>query len=212
MSDPRTGVGVIERRWARPGAAHDRLVGALKIALPVLIGVVVAFLVFAPLEDKQEVSFLLKKEDVGRAEERMRVQSAQYRGQDNQGRPFVLDAQHALQRNSTVPIVDIAGMSAQMQLDNGPARLEANRARYDTAQERVQVIGPIQLSAADGYRMTTHDVTVDLRGRRLESQGSVQGQMPLGSFSGGRLEADLGTRTVVLTGRPRLHIVQGAIR
>jgi lipopolysaccharide export system protein LptC len=76
----------------------------------------------------------------------------------------------------------------------------------------VQVIGPILLSAADGYRMVTHDVAVDLRGRRLASQGRVEGQMPLGRFSGGRLEADLGNRTVVLTGRPRLHIVQGAIR
>jgi lipopolysaccharide export system protein LptC len=142
----------------------------------------------------------------------MRVQAAQYRGQDNQGRPFVLDARAALQRSSTVPIVDIAGMSALMQLDNGPARLVADRARYDTSQESVQVIGPIQLSAADGYRMTTHDVAVDLRGRRLASQGSVQGQIPLGTFSAGRLEADLGNRTVTLSGRARLHIVQGGLR
>lgn len=212
MSDPGEEDRRKKRGWAQPGAAHDRLIGIVKIALPVLIGIVVAFLVFAPLEDKQEVSFLLKKEDVGRAEERMRVQAAQYRGQDNQGRPFVLDARAALQRSSTVPIVDIAGMSALLQLDNGPARLLADRARYDTSQERVQVIGPIQLSAADGYRMTTHDVAVDLRGRRLASRGSVQGQIPLGTFSAGQLEADLGNRTVTLSGRARLHIVQGGLR
>jgi lipopolysaccharide export system protein LptC len=212
MSDARSHEGAVKRGWALPGAAHDRLIGVLKIALPALIGLVVAFLVFAPLEDKQEVSFLLKKDEVGRAEERMSVQSAQYRGQDNNGRAFVLNAQRALQQSSTNPIVEMAGMSAELNLENGPARIEAGRARYNISQEQVQVIGPIQLSAADGYRMTTHDVGVDLRGRRLASQGAVQGQMPLGSFSGGRLEADLGTRTVVLTGRPRLHIVQGAIR
>jgi lipopolysaccharide export system protein LptC len=212
MSDPKSAEGAVKRGWAKPGAAHDRLIGVVKIALPVLIGIIVAFLVFAPLEDKQEVSFLLKKEEVGRAGERMRVQAAQYRGQDNQGRPFVLDARAALQRSSSVPIVDIAGMSAELQLDNGPARIEAGRARYDTSQERVQVIGPIQVSAANGYRMTTHDVSVDLRGRRLASAGSVQGQMPLGTFTAGRLEADLGNRTVTLTGRARLHIVQGGLR
>lgn len=212
MSDPRRAEGPIKRGWAKPGAAHDRLIGIVKIALPVLIGIVVAFLVFAPLEDKQEVSFLLKKEEVGRAEERMRVQSAQYRGQDNQGRPFVLNARQALQQNSRVPIVEMAGMSAELNLDSGLARIEAGRARYDTSQERVQVIGPILLSAADGYRMQTHDVAVDLRGRRLASQGSVQGQMPLGQFSAGRLEADLGNRTVTLSGRARLHIVQGGLR
>ena len=212
MSEAAVRDRAIKRGWARPGAAHDRLIGIVKIALPILIGIIVAFLVFAPLEDKQEVSFLLKKEDVGRAEERMRVQSAQYRGQDNRGRSFVLNARQALQQSSRVPIVEIAGMNAELDLENGPARIEAGRARYDTQAEQVQVIGAILLTGADGYRMTTHDVGVDLRGRRLASQGAVEGQMPLGRFAAGRLEADLGTRTVVLTGRPRLHIVQGAIR
>ena len=202
----------IKRDWARPGAAHDRLVGAMKIALPALIGIVLAFLVFSPLEDKQEVSFLLKKEEVDRAEERMRVQAAQYRGQDSRGRPFVLNAQRALQRSATQPIVEIGGMSAEMSLENGPARIEAGRARYNIQEERVQVIGPILLTGADGYRMVTHDVVVDLRGRRLASHGPVEGQMPLGRFTAGRLQADLGDRTVVLTGRPRLHIVQGALQ
>jgi lipopolysaccharide export system protein LptC len=202
----------IKRGWARPGAAHDRLIGVMKIALPALIGIVLAFLVFSPLEDKQEVSFLLKKEEVDRAEERMRVQSAQYRGQDNRGRTFVLNAQQALQRSATQPIVEMGGMNAQMDFETGPARIEAGRARYHIQDERVQVIGPIQISAADGYRMTTRDVAVDLRARRLASQGAVEGQMPLGRFIGGRLEANLSDRTVVLTGRPRLHIVQGALR
>jgi lipopolysaccharide export system protein LptC len=142
----------------------------------------------------------------------MRVQSAQYRGQDNRGRPFVLNAQQALQRSATQPIVEIGGMSAQMDLENGLARIEAGRARYNIQEERVQVFGPILLTGADGYRMTTRDVHVDLRGRRLASEGSVEGQMPLGTFSGGRLEANLADRTVVLTGRPRLHIVQGGLR
>lgn len=202
----------IKRGWARPGAAHDRLIGIMKIALPALIGIVLAFLVFSPLEEKQEISFLLKKEEVDRAGERMRVQSAQYRGQDSRGRPFVLNAERALQRSATQPIVEIGGMSAQMDLESGMARIEAGRARYNIQEERVQVIGPIHLSGADGYRMVTHDVQVDLRNRRLASQGSVEGQMPLGRFTGGRLEADLGERTVVLTGRPRLHIVQGGLR
>ena len=46
----------------------------------------------------------------------MRVQSAQYRGQDNRGRPFVLNARQALQQSSRVPIVDIAGMSADSEI------------------------------------------------------------------------------------------------
>lgn len=202
---------LVKRGWAIPGAAHDRVVTALKIGLPALIGVVLAFLVFAPLEEKQEISFLLDKNKVEQAEERMTVRAAQYRGLDNRGRPFVLNAQQALQQNGR-SVVEIADMNAEMQLENGPARIQAGRARYDMNAERVQVSGPVLLTGADGYRMETRDVNVNLRERRMASDGAVEGSMPLGTFSGGRIEVDVPSRTVVLTGRPRLHIVQGAIR
>ena len=34
----------VKRRWAVPGGSHDRVVRALKLALPALIGVILAFL------------------------------------------------------------------------------------------------------------------------------------------------------------------------
>ena len=203
---------LVKRGWAAPGGAHDRLIGILKLALPAAIGIVLAFLAFAPLEDKQEVSFLLDKNKVDVAEERLRVTSAQYRGQDDLGRPFVLDARSALQASSADPVVDIRDMTARILLDSGPARLEAGRARYDMESDKVDVIGPILFTAADGYRMSTRDVVVDLRGRSLASRGAVEGRMPLGRFEAGRLEADLPDRRIVLSGRARLHIVQSGLR
>jgi lipopolysaccharide export system protein LptC len=202
----------IKRRWAVPGGSHDRVVKTLKLALPALIGVVLAFLFFSPLEDKQEVSFLLKKEEVEKAPERLRVASAQYRGQDNDGRPFVLNARSAVQASSAVPIVEISDMNAQIQLDSGPARLVAGRARYNMDSDHVEVVGPIEFTAADGYRMGTHDVDVDLRGHTLSSRGAVRGQMPLGHFTADQLQVNLPDRRVVLNGRARLHIVQGGLR
>ena len=201
-----------KRRWALPGGTHDHVIRTLKLALPAAIGVVLAFLAFSPLEEKQEVSFLLDKNKVGHAEERMRIQSAQYRGQDSRGRPFVLNARSAVQETSTVPVVDIRGMSAQITLDEGPARLLARHARYDMETDQVDVTGPILVTAADGYRLRTRDVVVDLRDRTLASQGSVEGQMPLGRFSAQRLEVDLPGRRAVLSGRARLRIVQGGVR
>jgi lipopolysaccharide export system protein LptC len=78
--------------------------------------------------------------------------------------------------------------------------------------DRVDVVGPILFSAADGYRMLTRDVNVDLRARTLASRGAVEGRIPLGRFSADRLRANLPDRTVVLDGRARLHIEQGGIR
>ena len=203
---------IVKRRWALPGGSHDRLIHVLKLGLPALVGVVLAFLAFAPLEEKQEVSFILDKTKVGHADERLRVQSAQYRGQDDRGRPFVLNARAAVQQSSADQIVHIRDVSAQILLDNGPAMLAAERARYDMESDRVAVIGPLRVTAADGYQLDTRDVVVDLRSRRVTSRGSVDGRMPLGRFSADHLDASLGDRTVVLRGRARLHIVQGGMR
>jgi lipopolysaccharide export system protein LptC len=212
MSELAESERLVRRGWAKPGGSHDRLIRILKIGLPASIGVVLAFLAFAPLEDKQEVSFLLDKHKVDTAEERLKVTAAVYRGQDDAGRPFTLSARSALQQTSAVQVVDIADMTAQILLDNGPARLQADRARYDMERDHVNVVGPITFTAADGYRMQTHDVNVDLRARTLQSRGPVQGQMPLGTFSADRLQANLPNRTVTLSGRARLHIVQGGLR
>ena len=203
---------LVRRSWAAPGGGHDLVVRTLKVLLPAAIGLVLAYLALAPLDDKQEVSFVLDKTKVGHAEERMRVQSAQYRGQDALGRPFVLNARSAIQESSADPVVDVRGMNAEILLDSGPAALRADRARYNMETDKVDVVGPILFTAADGYRLATSDVLVDLRQRTLVSRGPVQGAMPLGRFSAGRLEIDLPERRVVLSGRARLHIVQGALR
>jgi len=103
-------------------------------------------------------------------------------------------------------------MNAQILLASGPARLNAGRARYNMDTDQVQVVGPIEFTAADGYRMGTRDVNVDLRGNSLASRGPVEGRMPLGTFRANQLQVNLRDRTVVLNGGARLHIVQGGVR
>ena len=202
----------VKRSWARPGGAHDWLVLILKIVLPAGVGVLLAYMLLSPLSEKKEVSFLLDKKKVETAKERMKVQEAQYRGIDNRGRPFVIDADTAVQPSSTDPLVQIQGMAARIDLDEGPATLTAERGRYDMDAQRVDVLGPILFSAADGYKLQTRDVTINLNNRTLAGSNGVEGQMPLGRFSAQRMTVDLPNRTVVLTGRARLHIEQGGLR
>ena len=202
----------VKRGWASPGGGHDKLIRLLKLALPALIGVVLAFLFFAPLEEKQEVSFLLDKNKVDTAEERLKVSAAQYRGLDDAGRPFILEARAALQANSQTEVVEISGLAASIDLESGPAGFRANRARYNMENDHVNVVGPIIFTASDGYRMSTRDVIVNMRNRTMVSRGPVEGQIPLGRFSADQLRVNLPDRRVELTGRARLHIVQGGLR
>ena len=198
--------------WAVPGSAHDRLVRWTKILLPSAVGVLIVVLALAPLGKKSDVSFILDKNKVQNAQERMRVESAHYVGTDNKGQRFEITANNALQRSSDVPIVDIRGMFAQLAMQQGPLLIGANTARYNLDTQKVAIDGPVRVSGGDGYRLATRDVLVDLKQRQLASSGPVAGQMRLGQFQAGQLKADLGSRTVVLDGGARLKIVQGGVR
>jgi lipopolysaccharide export system protein LptC len=200
----------VKRRWARPGSSHDYLVRLLKFGLPALVGIVLAFLALVPLENRPEGSFLLDKNKVEMSQERMKVESAQYRGQDEIGRPFVLAARSAVQASSSDPVVEVSDMQARLNLDEGPASITAETARYNMNTARVAVTGPITVQGQDGYELRTRDVMVDLRDRSLWSEAPVEGRMPLGTFSGQRMSLDIPDRRVVLEGRARLHIVQDA--
>jgi lipopolysaccharide export system protein LptC len=202
----------VKRSWARPGGPHDYLVRILKILLPVAIGLLLAYVFLSPLSKNKEVSFLLDKNKVDVAKERMKVQSARYRGLDDKGRPFTVTADRALQPSSADPVVQISGIAAQMELADGPGTVTADRGRYNLDNQRVDVVGPINVTAPQGYKLQTRNVTMDLNTKKLSGQDGVEGQMPLGRFTAGKLDADLHNRVVQLSGRARLHIEQGALR
>lgn len=199
--------------WARPHGSHDRVVKLLRFGLPAAIGALAVFFVFAPITNPNgDVSFVLAKDSVSMAKERMRVTAATYRGEDSKGRPFEIKAGSAVQKSSQDPVVKLSDLMARIQMAEGPATLSANAGRYNMDREVVQVDGPLVFQSADGYRVEASDVAVGLKTRKLASGGAVQGQLPLGTFSAGRITADLAERTVTLEGRARLHIVQGGAR
>jgi len=200
------------QRWASPASGHDRRVRWALIVLPSAIGALAAVLVIAPMLSRDEISFTLAKDKVEKAPERMRVSKAEYRGEDNKGRPFVLSAGGAVQATSATPIVTLNDLAAQIVLDGGPTSLAAPKADYDMDNERIEVPGAVTLRSSDGYTLNTGNVGIDLKTRQMASNAPVTGSTRLGTFRAGRMRADLDARTVTLEGGARLHIVQGAAR
>lgn len=207
MSEQAVIARTARQRMAAPGSGHDRLIGLLRIGLPMGVGVLAAFLVMAPLTSAGDVSFVLDKNRVEVAAERLRTQAARYRGEDSRGRPFVIDAGSAVQRSSAEPVVRMNDLAARLQLPDGPATLAADRGVYRMDREEVLVDGPVRFRAADGYRLDTSDAVADLRTRQITSTGPVTGATPQGTFSANTMRADLEARTVRLEGNARLRVV-----
>jgi lipopolysaccharide export system protein LptC len=207
MSDIAARVLSERRHWAAPGSNHDDVVRWARAGLPVTIGVLTAFLVVAPLMTGGDVSFVLDKNRVEVARERMHLQSALYRGEDDKGQPFSLGAGSAIQKSSSEPIVQLNQLAAQISLTDGPASLQADHGRYDMDRQQVAIDTPVQFTAANGYRLNASSATMDLKTKKLKSEGPVQGTVPQGNFSASQMSADLENHVVTLNGNARLRIV-----
>jgi lipopolysaccharide export system protein LptC len=199
------------QRWAMPGGRHDRLIRSMRVILPSIIGVLLAVLAFSPFTGTQELSFVLDKDEVSLSRERMRLTEALYRGEDSNGRAFSLRAGSAVQKTSADASLDMTALSARILLNDGPASILAQRGNYNLAKETMRVTGPLALESPD-FDMVASNVEVSLKDKTMQSFGPVSGRTKVGTFTAGRLNADLETRVVRLDGGVHLRIDQNAIK
>ena len=194
------------QHWAAPGSAHDHLVAVLRIVLPSAVGVVAALMVFLPLTSGGDVSFVLDKNKVEVSKERLKVQSASYRGQDNKGQPFVLTAESALQKSATESLVDMQKLMAELQTPDGLAKLVAPSGKFNPVSQQMDVNGPITFAGPNNYTLNSNGATVDLKTKKMQGKNGVSGTVPQGTFTADNMSADLDGRVVTLDGRARLRI------
>lgn len=194
---------------ALPGCQRELLLGTLGRFLPGAAGVVVAVMVVWPMFPHNSVSFLLDRNKVQVTENRMLIQRAAYRGKDNEGRPFELSAQDAVQHSAQDQLVRMNQLIGTIALNDGPARLEAAQGNFDIAREQLTVPGQLRFQHAGGYDMHANQVVIDVRHQTVQSKGSASGLIPSGDFSGDHMYADLDKHTVRLEGRARLRMTPG---
>ena len=197
--------------FTTPGGSLDRIVRVLAVGLPMLVGVVSALMLITPLSPRSEVSFLLDRNKVAVAQDRLRVDNAMYRGEDRNGRPFSLSAGEAVQASGAQPLVDMRDLVARILLPDGPAVLAAPTGSYNIETEQVSIPGTVSFVAADGYNISARNVAVDLPARTLRGNGVVEGTIPAGTFSADVFMADLPARHFVLQGHARLRMVPGQL-
>jgi lipopolysaccharide export system protein LptC len=198
--------------FAAPGGFHDRMVRLIAMGLPVLIGALLAVLVIAPFSPRGEISFLLDRNKVAMVNDRLRVVSAMYRGQDDSGRNFSVTAGSAVQHSAVKDEVEMRDITARVMLTDGPASLTTGAGVYDFARQLIDVPTPVNFETSDGYRMVTGGADIDIGKRRLVSRGRADGRIPAGTFAADRISADLEGRTITLDGHARLRMEPGKLQ
>lgn len=190
-----------------PGGGLDRRVAIVKRALPVAAVATLGVVLALAFSGGKELSFVLSRDRVATASERLRVAGATYRGSDARGRPFAISAASAVQRSSANPVVELRGLSAQMQLDDGSARMSAPAGRFDLDRERLTVDGPVAASRG-GYAIDSGRVVIDIARQTIVSETPVAGRAPIGTFTAGRMRSDVAGTLIEMSGGARLRIAR----
>jgi lipopolysaccharide export system protein LptC len=206
LVSPQAAALTRRQRAALPGSGRDRLFGVLKWLLPALATAVLATIIIWPLAEAQEFSFLLAKDKVGVADERLRIDNAVYRGETARGEAFVISAAGAVQRSSAVPIVEMRTLKAKLAMQDGPATATAPSGRYFIDEDRLQIEGPVTMDSAAGYSLDSATVDIDLNTRKVATNAPVTGTLPIGTFRAGSFAGDIQGRRVVLDDGVHLRI------
>ena len=193
---------------ALPGSGHDRRMTVLKWALPASAFLIGMTILIWPLIGVQEFSFLLAKDQVAVARERLRVNRAEYRGKTGAGEAFSISAGSAVQRSSAEPVVVLTTLAARLEGKDGPATVSAPSGRYFLDEDRLEVAGPVKLRSDGGYTLDAETVAIDLKRRTVKTDAPVSGRLPMGTFRSNRMTGDLAGNRVSLIGNVHLRINQ----
>jgi lipopolysaccharide export system protein LptC len=191
---------------ALPGSGHDRRMALLKWALPAAALVTGLTILIWPLVGAREFSFLLAKDQVAVARERLAVNRAEYRGKTASGDAFAISAGSAIQRSSAEPVVTLTTLAARLDGRDGPATVSAPSGRYFIDEDRLEVAGPVALRSDGGYMVDAQTVQIDLKRRTVATDEPVSGQLPMGSFRSNQMQGDLAGKRVSLIGNVHLRI------
>ena len=200
------------QRAALPGGSWDRVVAVAKIALPAAAAALLVTIVVWPLTSAREFSFLLAKDKVAMSKERLRTDTAVYRGETAAGDPFVIHAAGAVQRSSAVPIIELMALTADVRLAGGPAQVTAPGGRYEIDHDLLVVRGPVRMRSANGYSLNGDEIRVSLLDRTVATDRPVSGTVPLGVFRANSMTGDIDGKHIRLGGGTHLHIVPASHR
>lgn len=164
-------------------AKRSLRVNLLKFALPAAALLLLVALALAPSwnsgPDANRVTYHVTQ---GAAAQGSRMQGATYHGRDQQGQPYTVTADSAVQKDSnnvllTAPQGDITLKSGAW------LSLKSKSGNYHQQDDKLDLDGGVTLYRNDGTVVTTDSSKIDLRGGTATSTAPVQVNGPFGTLN-----------------------------
>lgn len=164
---------------------HTRLVGWLKVALPLAALAILSTLFLLSDRINPEDALPYAEVDVHDRAREPRMTLPTYAGTTSDGAAVTLSADEARPKTESTG-AEASGLRLQLDTpDGGHAELLATGGLMDQAQHQILLSGGVTVTTSSGYVVTTEEVTAKLDRSGLESLTPVKATGPAGELNAG---------------------------
>jgi lipopolysaccharide export system protein LptC len=175
--------------------AHTRIVGWLKVALPLLALAILATLFLVADRINPEDALPYAEVDVEERAREPRMTAPSYAGTTSDGAALTLTAEEARPEAEGTP-AKAKGLRLDLTTPDGAnTELRAAIAVMDHDARLMVLSGGVTVTTGTGYRLETDEVVARLDRSGLESRGEVTATGPMGEIRAGGMRLDQDNRT-----------------
>lgn len=164
---------------------HSRMVGWLKVALPLAALAVLATLFLLADRVDPDAALPYAEVDVEDRAREPRMTAPSYAGTTSDGASLMLTAREARPRTADAPARASDMLLELTTPDGGLTELRAATAVIDQTARQMVLSGGVSVSTGTGYRLETAEITARLDRSGLESQSEVTASGPAGDLRAG---------------------------
>ena len=176
------------RTTSAAAAARSRTIRRLRIALPIVAAVLIAAFIFNTQSNTIDEAFLEDFEDLTAATEK-RMANPRFAGIDDEGKPFEILADWAVQTPDNENVLDLEKPRAVQGVEGDVTVVTAETGVYQSEENILELVDNVTLEHSIGqdlYIFRSPAATVSIDDEVVTSSAGVGGQGP----DGGALKAD----------------------
>ncbi len=198
-------------RPRRNDARYSRLVSLLRYLLPILAIGLLALVAIWPQIHRGVDGFRLQSLKLDPSEvSTLRMSNARYHGVDERNRPYVLNAEGAVQNPRDKNFVALEVPKANLVLENGAGvSVAAESGVYDGTAKMLDLMGAVRVRRDDGYVFETEVARVDLKSGMVDGNDPVRAHGPGGTIEAEGFRVLQKGEVVEFKGKSRVLLPQG---
>ncbi|TAL01831.1 MAG: LPS export ABC transporter periplasmic protein LptC [Rhodospirillaceae bacterium] len=166
-------------------AQYSRFVGRMKIALPVVAGLILLLVLLLPQFRAENERFRVGvKTLTDITSDTLSMINARYVGTDDQGRPYAITAASARERSSADKAIDLVSPKADLITGDGNwLKVSATTGVYDRNLQVLDLAGQVDVYQQQGYEVHSTAAHVSIKDRSATGDQPVSGKGSFGTIA-----------------------------